>query len=85
MNAIKQICYGNISADQIKMSKEWHELRMKLIKVDTELETMLSKSQKELLDKSRELQCEMELCQRDKTFEYAFSVGVSIGYDSKFD
>ncbi len=85
MSAIRQICYGNISADCIKMPKEWYEIRLKLIKVDAELETMLSKSQKELLDKSRELLCEMELYQRDKTFEYAFSVGVSVGYESKFD
>ncbi|MFI3166437.1 MAG: hypothetical protein R3Y45_09245 [Bacillota bacterium] len=85
MNAIRQICYGNVSADCIKMPKKWHKLRLKLIKVDAQLDKMLSKSQKELLSKSREIQSEMQLCERDKTFEYAFSVGVSVGYDSKFD
>ncbi len=82
MKTVEELYYGNISAYDLKMPKSWHDLRIKLLKLETDLETNLSKTQSELLDKTRNLFGEMINIERCLSFKYGLSIGINLASES---
>lgn len=82
MKTITELYYGNISAYDLKMPKSWHDIRIKLTNLENELEIDLSKNQRELLDKTRYLFCEMTSIERLYSFQYGISTGINLTAES---
>ncbi|MFI3165088.1 MAG: hypothetical protein R3Y45_02290 [Bacillota bacterium] len=83
MSAIKELYYGNIgSHESITPSVAWKKASDVEYEQNDKLEAMLTKEQNAEFDKFKDLMMERTAVECADIFEYAFGIGVALGYES---
>lgn len=83
MSVIRELYYGNIGGvEDFKPSAEWDRLLKKDSEQCGRLLSVLGEKEKVEFEKYQDLILERCACEVSDMFEYAFSLGLSLGYES---